>query len=142
MLLKVTGKAGNDLPQKVGGYLCNRKAGFSHEQGQPLATSVGGLLLRFSFINVSYNQWASRIVTLTFLTKSVNNEFTSLVQKTHPHRAFLRNHTKTNFICSRTYRTVNLCSKLVLIIRLVLYLYLVRSIATSATSRNSFYFQL
>ena len=44
--------------------------------------------------------------TLNFLTKSVNNESTSLVQKTYPHRAFLHNHTRTNFTCSHNDRAV------------------------------------
>ena len=50
---------------------------------------VGGFFLLSSFINVGYNQWASRIVILTFLTKSVNNESAFFVQKAHPHQAFL-----------------------------------------------------
>ena len=39
-------------------------------------------------------------VTLTFLTKSLNNEFACLVQKAHPRRTFLRDNTRTNFIWS------------------------------------------
>ena len=70
-----------------------------HEQCHPRATLVGGFLLS-SFINVCYNQSASRIVILAFL--SVNNEIAVFVQKTHPNRAFLRNKTRTDFICSTT----------------------------------------
>ena len=50
------------------GHSSYGKAGFSHEQGHPRAASIGRFLLRFSFINVSYNQWVSRIVTLAFPT--------------------------------------------------------------------------
>ena len=42
------------------------KASFPHEQCHLRATLVGGFLLLSSFINVGYNQLASRIVTLTF----------------------------------------------------------------------------
>ena len=72
------------------------------------------LLLPIFISNVGRNQSASWIVTLTFLTKSVSNESTFFVQRAHSYRAFLRNHIRTNFTCSRDYRTVNLCSKLVL----------------------------
>ena len=64
----------------------------------------------FFISNVGHNQSASRIVTLTFLTKSVSNEVAFFVQRGHPYRAFLCNHIRTNFTCSRTYRTVNLFS--------------------------------
>ena len=37
------------------------------------------------FINFGYNQWASRIVTLIILPKSVNNESASLVQQGYTH---------------------------------------------------------
>ena len=54
--------------------------------------------------NVDHNESASRIVSLTFLTKSVSNEFAFFVQRAHPYRAFLRNHTRTKFTASATTR--------------------------------------
>ena len=43
------------------------------------------------------SQWVARIRVLTFITKSMNNESASFVQKGHPYRAFLRNHISKNF---------------------------------------------
>ena len=56
-----------------------------------------------------------------FLTKRMSNKSAFFVQRAHPYRAFLRNHTRTNLTgshnyravtstfqtCSRTYRTIN-----------------------------------
>ena len=59
---------------------------------------VGRRLLPLIFIpNIGHNQSASRIIALTFLTKSVSNESAFFVQRAHPYRAFLRNHIRTNF---------------------------------------------
>ena len=93
----------------------NNPSETAHHVISPMSHISRRLLLPIFIANVGHNQLASRIVTLTFLTQSVNNESTFFVQRSHPYRAFLRNHIRTNFACSRDYRTVNLCSKLVLI---------------------------
>jgi hypothetical protein len=53
---------------------------FSHEQGCPYPVFI---VFTTSFIN----QWASRIITLTFLSQSVDDE--SEFKRAHPHRDFL-----------------------------------------------------
>ena len=58
---------------------------------------VGRRLLPLIFIpNIDDNRSASRIIALTFPTKSVSNESTFIVQRAHSYRAFLRNHIRTN----------------------------------------------
>ena len=86
---KFHGQSGQS-PNGKNEYLSNENAGFSHEQGHPRATLVGGFLLIPLCINVGHNQSAWRIVTLTFLTKSVNNESAFFVQRAHPHQTFFR----------------------------------------------------
>ena len=74
-----------------------KMSGFSHEQGHPWATLVGCLLLLSSFINAGYTQWVSRILVLPYITKRVNNESASLVQKLPTYRAFLRKYIRGEF---------------------------------------------
>ena len=68
----------------------NGKSGFSLKQRHRLAALVGGSVPSHHSL-ISTNQWTSQIVALTLLTKSVSNESVFFSQKTHPHRAFLRN---------------------------------------------------
>ena len=68
----------------------------------PKTMSPMKLLSPISISNVGHNQSASRIVTLTFLTKSVSNESAFFVHRAHPYRTFLRNHTRTKFTASAT----------------------------------------
>ena len=64
---------------------------------------IGRRLLPPIFIpNVGHNQSTSRIVNLTFLTKSVSNKSAFFVQRAHSYRAFLRNHIRTNCTPSTT----------------------------------------
>ena len=108
LILQVFSVYGWSLKQSLGllhvltnyresGYLSIGKAGFpiNNDTHQPRWQEA-------SLINVGYNQWTSRIVALTFLTKSVNNGPAFLVQKAHAHRAFLRNNTRTDFASSTT----------------------------------------
>ena len=61
-------------------------------------THVGRRLLPPIFLpNIGYNQWASRIIALTFLSRNVSNESAFFVQRAHPYRAFFRTHIRTNF---------------------------------------------
>ena len=61
-------------------------------------TQVGRRLLPPLFLpNIGYNQSASRIIALTFLTKNVSNESAFFVQRAHTYRAFLRTHIRINF---------------------------------------------
>ena len=68
----------------------NGKSGFSLKQRHRLAALVGCSVPSHHSL-ISTNQWTSQIVALTLLTKSVSNESVFFSQKTHPHRAFLRN---------------------------------------------------
>ena len=63
---------------------------------------VGKRLLPPIFLpNIGHNQSTSRMIALTFLTKkqqiSVINKSAFFVQRAHPYRAFLRNHSKPSF---------------------------------------------
>ena len=60
-------------------------AGFSPRTRTPMSQICRRLSPRILFINIGYNQWASRIVTLTFLPKSVNNESAFSVQEGYTH---------------------------------------------------------
>ena len=57
---------------------------------------VGRVLTPPIFNHRRLSQWVVWILVLTFITKSVNNESASFVQKAHPYRAFLRNHIRTS----------------------------------------------
>ena len=82
-------------------YLPNGKAGFSHKTMSAMRLDWR-LFPPFFISNFSHNQSASRIVTFTFLTKSVSNESAFLVQRAHPYRVFPHNHTRTKLTASAT----------------------------------------
>ena len=82
--------------------LPNGKAGFSHKTMLPMSHVDRRLFPPIFISNVGHNQSVSRIVTLTFPTKSMNDESAFLVQRAHPYRAFLRNHIRTKSTASAT----------------------------------------
>ena len=63
----------------------------------PMSHDGRRLLPPIFILNIGHNQSTSRIVTLTFLTKSVSNESAFFVQRTHPYGAFLHNYIRTKF---------------------------------------------
>ena len=76
---------------------------------------VGRRLLPPIFIpNVGHNQSASGIVTLTFLTKNVNNESAFFIQQRYPHSELSSVRTQDELDFFYYTRKVNLCSILVL----------------------------
>ena len=61
-------------------------------------TQVGRRFLPPLFLpNIGPNQSTSRIISLTLLTKNVNNESAFFVQRAHPYQAFLRIHIRISF---------------------------------------------
>ena len=99
---------------------------------------AGRRLLPPIFIpNSCHNQSASRIIAFTFLTKNVSNESAFLVQMTHPYRAFLRNHIRTNLKVPTVPTALTVPRALTAPIAPIAPIATIATIATTATTAST-----